>query len=118
MAAPSALPQPGLVLMVEDPFICTYIRNVLSRHGFECVEAGLRRAAEILANTTPRVSLLITNRPEQFLPFAERIPLLYVAAFPDPVLATRFSRCRTLAKPFHNTELVAAVEQLAGAAWR
>lgn len=115
MATPSPMPPPGLVLMVEDPFICTYIRNVLSRHGFACVEAGLRHAAEILADGTQHVSLLITNRPEQFLPFAGSIPLLYVAAFPDPVLAARFSPCLTLAKPFHNAELVDAVAQLAGA---
>ena len=115
MAAPSPAAQPAPVLMVEDPFICTYIRNLLSRRGFQCVETGTRHAEEMLAKNTPTFSLLITNHPEQFLAFAGRVPLLYVAAFPDPELAARFDSCLTLSKPFHNAALLDAVSRLANA---
>jgi hypothetical protein len=108
-------PQPsnGVVLIVEDPFVCKFVSTVLARRGYDCVEARLERGIERLRSGEPRAALVITNTPEPFLPFAQSIPLLYMAAFPDEDLAARFSRCLTLPKPFLNEILVAAVEELA-----
>jgi hypothetical protein len=100
--------------MVEDPFICSYVRNVLSRRGYRLLQVDAVQGMELIEKRDPRVALVITNRPEEFLPFSDRVPVLYLAAFPDLRLASRFRACRALAKPFRAGQLVEAVQGLAG----
>lgn len=100
--------------MVEDPFICGYVRNVLARRGYQFLQRERQEAVKMLEGSERKVGLLITNRPELFLVFADRVPLLYLAAFPNLELASCFRACRTLQKPFFPEQLVEAVEGLAG----
>ena len=70
----------------------------------------------MLSSDTEQVDLIITNSPKDFLRFADHVPLLYIAAAPDPELASRFLWCRVLQKPFHPDQLVAAVRDLTAVA--
>ncbi|MGB7760824.1 MAG: hypothetical protein WBL61_13405 [Bryobacteraceae bacterium] len=103
----------GCVLIVEDPLICRFVGGILTREGHLALETGLEDALRTLREAPGTVSLLITNVPAHFLEFAETLPLIYVAAFPDPSLANRFRRCRTLRKPFHPADLVSCAAELA-----
>jgi len=100
--------------MVEDPFICTYVRNVLARRGYQFLLADVRHGIEMIERSEPKIAMLITNRPEAFLSVSERVPVLYLAAFPDLDLASHFRACRVLTKPFRAEQLVEAVRGLAG----
>jgi hypothetical protein len=104
----------GAIVVVEDPYIRKYLRDVLTRHGYRVVGAETPAATEMLRSGTEPVDLVITNSPVDFLPFADRIPLLYIAGAPDFDLAARFFCCRVLKKPFHPEHLVAAVRDLTG----
>jgi hypothetical protein len=104
---------PGLVLIVEDPLIQRFVGGILKREGRPVVEASVDGALRILGAGDPAVALLITNQPARFLEFAETLPLLYIAAFPDPALAERFHRCRMLRKPFPPMDLMACAAELA-----
>ena len=106
----------GAILVVEDPFIRKYLRDLLVRHGFRVVGSDVPAAAAMLSTGAEQVDLIITNSPKDFLRFRDQVPLLYIAAAPDPELAARFSWCRTLAKPFQPADLVAAVRDLTAAA--
>jgi DNA-binding response OmpR family regulator len=105
--------QPGVVLMVEDPFVCGFVRHVLAPQGWRFHSTDLNEALRILHTHELDVSLLITNKPEPFLPFSQEIALLYMAAFPDAELAARFQNCGVLPKPFLPGELLELVRQLA-----
>jgi DNA-binding response OmpR family regulator len=103
----------GSALIVEDPMIRRFVGGILKREGYVVVEAELEEAMRTLRDAPGAVSLLITNAPASFFQFAETLPLIYVAASPDPVLAKRFRRCRTLRKPFRPGDLVACAAELA-----
>ncbi|HEY9141843.1 MAG TPA: hypothetical protein VIN93_13180 [Bryobacteraceae bacterium] len=103
----------GCVLVVEDPFIRRFVGGVLKREGYLVVEAELAEALRTLRDQPGTVSLLITNVPAHFCEFAETLPLIYVATFPDPELADRFRCCRTLHKPFRPSDLAACAAELA-----
>jgi CheY-like chemotaxis protein len=109
----SAEPHPGVVLVVEDPFIRKFMHDVLCRHGYQTLDADESRGVQLICGSQVKVNLLITNIPQAFLNCANRVPLLYVAAVPDLDLAARFRACKVLAKPFHPGDLVAAVDELA-----
>jgi len=104
---------PGYVLVVEDPAIRRFVGGILKRHGHLVVEAELEEAQRTLRHDEGAVALLITNVPTYFLEFAETVPLIYIAAFPDPALARRFRRCHMLHKPFNPSDLVANAAELA-----
>jgi hypothetical protein len=87
-------------LVVEDPLVSRLIGGILKRAGYCVTEADTRRGVEQLRDWPDRYNLLITNTPGAFLEFAERVPLIYVAANPDEDLAARFSHCVPLTKPF------------------
>jgi hypothetical protein len=70
-------------------------------------------ASELLRAGSVTANVVITNQPEAFLPLASTLPLLYIAANPDPELASQFPTCRVLRKPFRNDDLLEAVEELA-----
>jgi hypothetical protein len=99
---------------VEDPIVQKFLHIVLKRLGCQVIEARPRAALELMKTSQPGVGLVITNTPGLFLPFADRVPLLYIAACPDPALASRFRICGVLHKPFHPSELLEAVKALAG----
>ena len=103
----------GCALVVEDPMIRRFVGSILKREGYLVVEAGLEEALRTLRDEPSAVSLLITNAPGSFGEFAETLPLLYVASSPDPVLAGRFRRCRTLRKPFSPRDLTVCAAELA-----
>lgn len=104
---------PGYVLIVEDPTIRRFVGGILKREGYVVVEAELGKALRALRDEPGAVSLLITNGPAHFLEFAGTLPVLYVAASPDPALAGRFRCCRTLRKPFRPADLLLRVAELA-----
>lgn len=104
----------GAVVVVEDPYIRKYLRDVLTRHGYRVIGSEVQAATEMLRSGTEQVDLVITNSPIDFLAFADTVPLLYIAGAPDPELAPRFFCCRVLKKPFHPEHLVAAVRDLTG----
>jgi len=105
----------GCALIVDDPIIRRFVGGILKREGYTVAEAELEEALRTLRDAPGAVSLLITNGPAHFLEFAESLPLIYVAAFPDPALASRFRHCRTLRKPFCPGDLVLCAAELAQA---
>ena len=86
---------------------------MLQRHGHQVVTSEPDQASESIRNGSVQAQVVITNKPEVFLPFANWLPLLYIAASPDSELAKQFLNCRVLRKPFRNDDLLAAVEDLA-----
>jgi DNA-binding response OmpR family regulator len=103
-----------MIAVIEDPFIRRLLRDILKKYGYRVVEASAAEAVEALRSGVHNFRLVITNSPSDFLPFAAEVPLLYLAADPDPDLAARFTHCRALQKPFVARELVEAVRDLAG----
>lgn len=106
------LPTSPKVLVTEDPFVSSFLRAVLQRFGYEVVIADAERAVALVRRGAG-VDVVITNRPDLFLEFAQTVHLLYIAASPDMDLAAQFPDCRALRKPFRNDELLAAVDKLA-----
>ena len=107
-------PQDSATIMVaEDPYINTFLRTVLLRHGHKVVTSDPVQGSDALRTGGLKVDLVITNQPEAFLPFADTLPMVYIAASPDPELALQFQACRVLRKPFRNDDLLEAVETLA-----
>ena len=87
---------------------------MLERHGYRTVEAGPVHALDLKRMCPAEVGLVITNAPSVFLPYSEKVRLVYIAACPDYTLASQFRTCRVLHKPFHPSELLEAVKELAG----
>jgi DNA-binding response OmpR family regulator len=108
------LPSSGVIVVVEDPFVLSFLGNVLTKSGYQVVPARVQRGLELVRAGGAKVDLLITNTPAAFAEAGERIPLLYLSAFPDPEQASGFRACRILRKPFHPRQLLAAVAELAG----
>ena len=104
----------GSIVVVEDPFIQKYLRTMLARHGFRVVGSDPHTAAQMLLTGSEPVAAIITNSPLDFMAFAAAVPLLYMAAAPDLELASCFSRCRVLRKPFHPDQLLALLMDLTG----
>ena len=88
---------------------------MLQRRGHEVTISDPERAGQMLGAGTIRAHIVITNRPEPFRPLAKTLPILYIAANPDPEVARDFPVCRILRKPFRNEDLLDAVEELAHA---
>ena len=78
------------------------------------MEVAPEHGVELVRGNAANLALVITNTPSLFTAFAERVPILYLAAMPDMVLAARFRTCRALRKPFHPRQFLEAVEELAG----
>ena len=108
-----AAPSCARILVAEDPFVSSFLRTVLQRHGHEVLVGAPSRASELLRHGEVAADLVITNEPDLFLDLADKVRLLYVAATPDVDLAARFAKCRVLRKPFRNEDLLSAVEELA-----
>lgn len=99
-------------MVAEDPFVSSFLRTVLQRHGHDVTIGEALHASELIREGGISADIVITNTPEAFLPLASTLPLLYIAANPDPELASKFPACRVLRKPFRNDELLEAVEDL------
>jgi hypothetical protein len=99
-------------VIVEAPIVQRFLRAVLEREGYEPLEAAPQSAVELIKLSKPGVDLVITNSPGIFLPFADEVRLIYIAACPDLDLAARFRNCRVVQKPFHPAELLDAVRCL------
>ena len=102
------------VLIVEDRMVSNLVRAVLRKHGYEVVLADPDWAAELIRSPERQIDLLVTNQPGAFLPFADRLPLLYLTSAPDIILQTSFQTCRVVIKPFLPEELVEAAAVLTG----
>jgi hypothetical protein len=68
-------------------------------------------ACTFLREGLEKVNLLITNTPAAFAEFGD-LPVLYLAALPDPAAIQPFRRCAALRKPFHPTQLLNHIAQL------
>jgi CheY-like chemotaxis protein len=106
---------PGKVLLVEDPFVRGFLKFILRREGYDVLDAPADRALELIERNPSAICLIVTNSPAVFLPVCGRLPLIYLAAAPDPLLAAFFPRCRCLRKPFQPEDFVDAVHALLGA---
>jgi hypothetical protein len=104
------MPEPRQIVVVEDAFVRSFLRAALERLGCIVICAGTAEATERMR--AGGIDLLITNTPAAFGEFGETVPLLYIAAFPEPAAAVAFRRWTPLRKPFQTSELTAAVEQL------
>ena len=103
-----------VVVICENPLVENYLRFVLERAGYQVVLCDPRRALEMVNAPDPKVALLITNSPLEFQAVADKLPLLYLSAAPDPVVAAGFPKLRVLEKPFRADELLLAVKELTG----
>jgi hypothetical protein len=106
-------PQPARILVSEDPLVSTFLRAILQRRGHQVIFGDADHASDLLREGIAGIDLVITNAPQDFLPFAATLPVLYIAAQPDAMLAARFAHCQMLGKPFRNDDLLHAVEELA-----
>jgi len=104
---------PGVVALVEDPSIQKLLGDLLTRRGYRVMRLDAARAIEMV-ESGHEVDLVITNTPERFLSCAEAVPLLYLAGAPDLDIASRFSQCRVLQKPFRTEHLLETVRDLTG----
>jgi DNA-binding response OmpR family regulator len=102
----------GTVVVVEDPLVSKLVRAVLQRRGYEVKLAGIEEAAALLASASPRALVLVTNSPDAFLQFAERVPLVYLTSAPNLLLESAYSACQVVVKPFIPADLVRAVDAL------
>ena len=106
-------PQPSLrILVAEDPLVRNFLRTILQRHGYQVVTGDPEDSGGDVRAGRIGAQLIITNRPECFLAVAHSLPMLYIAATPDAGMAHQFVNCRVLRKPFRNTDLLEAVEDL------
>ena len=100
------------ILVAEDPFINSFVRTLLQREGYKVVTTDHFRGGDLVRTGGVQADVVVTNKPEYFLPFSENRPLLYIAANPDPELALRFQKCRVLRKPFRYEDFLEAIEAL------
>jgi DNA-binding response OmpR family regulator len=109
-AAPSVRGR-ATILVVEEQFVSEFLRSALTHQGYKviCATAGVARA--ILRRDRESVKLLVTNTPLEFAAFPD-LPVLYLAACPDPAQIDPFADSLALAKPFHPRRLFECVAQL------
>ena len=100
------------VAVAEDPFIRRYVRALLARHGFQIVENDTRLTRKLMESGELKPDLLITNEPGSFTGFGEDLPVVYLAAAPDPALVEPFRLSRMVRKPFLAEQLLQAVNEL------
>jgi hypothetical protein len=100
------------IVVVEDPMVAGFLSSLLLRKGYPVMALGISDGVKLFRSADARVGMLITNQPSVFTEFAGRVPLLYLAAFPDPAVASPFRVSRMLRKPFRPEQLLNCVEQL------
>lgn len=110
--ADSGVSSSGSVVVVEDPLVSKLVRAVLEKRGYTVKLAGVSEAAALLMSPESRVGVLVTNAPDTFLQFADRVPLVYLTSAPNLLLEAAFRACRVVVKPFVPSDLVRAVTEL------
>ena len=101
----------GTILVVEDAVVSNFLKVALTQRGYEVICAQAADAQVFIRDAVRKIDLLITNVPAAFAEFPD-LPLLYMAALPDPEAIQPFRRCLSLRKPFHTAQLFATMEQL------
>ena len=104
-----------MIAVAEDPFIRKFLGDLLQKHGYRVIGSDPKRTLEWIKSGTEMVDVVITNTPDVFASVANKVALLYIAAVPNPDAGLPFPAFRAMTKPFHPQELIAAVEELAGA---
>jgi hypothetical protein len=99
------------VLIVEEQFVSDFLRSVLTKCGYRVICTNFDHARCILCEDTESIALIITNKPLEFASTPD-VPLLYVAACPDPDVIRGFLRALYLAKPFHPRDLLDCMQKL------
>lgn len=107
-----------MILVVEDPYVARFLERLLVKAGYRVLPAEPGSAVGALRDGTVAVDLLLTNVPTLFVEWGGRIPLLYLAAFPDMDHISAFATSRTLHKPFQPRQLLDAVAEVLAAARR
>ncbi len=110
--ADSGVSSSGSVVVAEDPLVSKLVRAVLEKRGYTVKLAGVSEAAALLMSPESRVGVLVTNAPDTFLQFADRVPLVYLTSAPNLLLEAAFRACRVVVKPFVPSDLVRAVTEL------
>jgi CheY-like chemotaxis protein len=103
------------LIVVEDLLISKLVRSVLQKKGHSTVVATPAEATAMLRAPESTAPILVTNTPDLFLEFAERVPLLYLTSSPNLQLQYAFRKCRVVRKPFVPNDLVQAIDELAAA---
>src|ERR1035438_6096680 len=94
---------PARILVAEDPFVSSFLRTILQRRGHQVVVGEPDRVRGLLRDGRMEAQVVITNRPEAFLPFADTLPILYIAANPDPALLVVITNRPEAFLPFADT---------------
>ena len=100
------------VLVVDDPYVRSFVRTLLERHGYNVIAADLARGLELVSTEGTHVDALVTNQPAAFAKDCRDLALVYIAAFPEESLALPYRRRRLLSKPFAPQLLLQALEDL------
>jgi DNA-binding response OmpR family regulator len=98
-----------VIVVVEDPLIRRYVRNVLGKSGHQVMESDAQDALKLASDGSVMLKLVITNQPQVFEDLDRSVPILYLSATPDWTLASRLPNMRVLLKPFRAHELLEAV---------
>jgi len=104
----------GMITVTEDPYIRRFLADVLKRRGYKVIGADPTHTIEMIRSGDETVDLVITNTPVEFASVADKVPMLYIAAIPDPDMGSRFPSFRALKKPFLPEQLFTAVKELIG----
>jgi hypothetical protein len=102
----------GLVVIVEDPFIRSFLRTLLTRAGHRTVELSPQQGVDLVGSGKVHVKALITNTPELFRSVAGELPLIYTTSNPDPDATQGFAQCHVLRKPFQAGQLLDALNEV------
>jgi len=100
------------VLVVDDPYVRSFVRTLLERHGYKVIATDLASGLELVSTGGTQIDVLITNQPAAFAGHSRDLPLVYIAAFPEESLALPFHRRRLLSKPFAPQQLLQALDDL------
>jgi hypothetical protein len=93
--------------------VSDFLRSVLTKCGYRVICTNFERAKIMLRQGKESIALVITNKPLEFVTTPD-VPILYVAACPDPDMIRGFGRALSLAKPFHPRDLVECLRKLIG----
>ena len=104
------------VAVAEDPFVRRYVRALLVKYGFRIAENDVRLTRKLMESGELKPNVLITNDPDAFAGFAAELPVLYLAAAPDPARVEAFRNARMVRKPFQAQQLLAALSELTAGA--
>ncbi len=108
-------PNPGWIAIAEDSYICSFLRRLLQRAGYQSL--NLQSPGELTAMRAEgrQIDALITNSPREYRAVASDIPLIYTSSSPDPDATRGFNHFLILKKPFQPAELISACHEVIAA---